>query len=727
MGRIDQDTVNRILEAADIVDVVSDFVKLKRSGANYKGLCPFHNERTPSFSVNRARNICKCFSCGKGGSPVNFIMELEQMNYTEALRYLARKYNIEIVEKDVTPEERQEQNKREAMLAINDFALRHFEHNLIETSDGRDIALAYFRHRGINDAMISRFHLGYSIDRPTDLIDAARKSGFNTAYLVETGLAVESERDGRKNLYDRFKGRVMFPVHSISGRVIAFGGRTMRSDKNVAKYVNSPESAIYKKNLELYGLYQAKNAIAKKDKCIMVEGYLDVISMHQAGIENVVASSGTSLTQGQIRAVRRFTENVTLIYDADPAGIKASLRGINLLLGEGLNVKVLLLPPGDDPDSFAQSHSSSEVEEYLNSHETDIIEFMIRILMRDVPDNDPTAKAKIVNEILSTLAYIDDPVKRQEYIAQSSRTLGIPEDVLMRQLNIFITRRYEDIEKNVRREQARSSIENITDEKPSEAENSAPLLDLDNNSLRPFEEMIVRYLVRYGLVYIVDMTRPDGEIVPGTVFDLIDSELKLDGISLSHPAFARTYEAVRNLRMGEWEKDREEFIARTDREYAKKLQLERERIIASADSVAKIESEEHKAVAILDKWREESLNDFAARYTQSHLANSIDNDVRETANRLMIEKYSLSKIYTKQSNIETEEQQLRMLVPRAIYELRNAIITKMIDSLGEKLKALPPGDASEALKILQQIQEYKSFQNELVKLLGDRIILPTRT
>ncbi len=723
MGRIDQDTVNRILDAADIVDVVSDFVKLRRSGANFKGLCPFHNERTPSFSVNRARNICKCFSCGKGGTPVNFIMEHEQMSYTEALRYLARKYNIEVVEKDITPEERQAQNEREAMLAINEFALKHFEHNLLETNDGRDIALAYFRHRGINDAMIQRFHLGYSIDRGSELIDAARDAGFNTRYLVETGLAVESERDGHKSMYDRFRGRVMFPVHSISGRVIAFGGRTMRSDKSTAKYVNSPESAIYKKNLELYGLYQAKNAIAKRDKCILVEGYLDVISMHQAGVENVVASSGTSLTTGQIRAIRRFTDNVTLIYDADAAGIKASLRGINMLLEEGLNVKTLLLPPGDDPDSFAQSHTSTEVEDYLSKNETDIIAFMTNILMKDVPAGDPTAKAKVINVILGSIAYIDEPVKRQEYIAQSSRSLGVPEDVLIRQLNIFITRRYEEADKNTRREQARQSLGENTEAEKKESD--APLLDLSDNSLRPYEEMIMRYIVRYGLRYIADITQPDGSIKPGTVFDLVDSELKLDGIEMTYAPFKRTYEAVRTLRCGTWEEERKAFAEKTDREYQGRLRAERDRILASAESMTIIENEDRRIVTGLDRWREEQINDYDASYTQSHLANSSDDEIRSVATRLITERYSLSKIFLKQTGVETEEQQLRTLVPRAIYELRNAILTKIIESLGERLKNLAPDKAEEAISIMQQIQEYKEMQSELGKILGERIILPS--
>ncbi|WP_303742279.1 DNA primase, partial [uncultured Muribaculum sp.] len=360
MKKIDRETVQRILDAADIVEVVSDFVHLKRRGSSYLGLCPFHNERTPSFSVSKSKNICKCFSCGKGGSPVNFIMEHEQMSYYEALRYLARKYNIEIKEHEMSDKEREEESERESMLAVNDFALKHFEKNLQETDDGRDIGLSYFLDRGINEASIKKFRLGYSLEKSNDLLNAAKSRGYNEKYLIETGLCIKTDQ-GR--VYDRFKGRVMFPVFSISGKVIAFGGRTLKKD--VAKYVNSPESLIYKKSYQLYGLYQAKQAIVKHDKCILVEGYMDVISMHQSGIENVVASSGTSLTDGQIRLIHRFTDNVTVIYDGDAAGIKASLRGIDMLLAEGLDIKVLLLPDGDDPDSFAQKHTSSELEEYI--------------------------------------------------------------------------------------------------------------------------------------------------------------------------------------------------------------------------------------------------------------------------------------------------------------------------------------------------------------------------
>lgn len=476
MPKIDPETVQRILDAADIVEVVSDFVKLRRSGAGYKGLCPFHNERTPSFSVNRARNICKCFSCGKGGSPVNFIMEHEQLSYQEALRYLARKYNIEIVERDLTDSERQAASAREAMLAVNAFALKHFESNLVDTPEGRSVAMSYLRKRGITDAMIELFHLGYSVEAPTDLLDAARTAGFSDERLVDTGLVIKRESDGR--MYDRYRGRIIFPIHSLSGRVVGFGGRTMRAD-NPAKYVNSPESDIYHKKNELYGFYQARRAIGQRDKCIMVEGYFDVISMHQAGVGNVVASSGTSLTEEQIRAVHRFTENITLIYDADAAGIHASLRGINLLLAEKMNVKVLALPPGDDPDSFARTHTAAEVEDYLARNEQDIISFMVSKLMDGVPANDPTAKAKVINEVLRTVAYVDEPVMRQEYISQCSRLMGVAEEVLIRQLNIFITKRYEEADKEEARRRARATLTDTPASAATDTPQEAPAAEAE--------------------------------------------------------------------------------------------------------------------------------------------------------------------------------------------------------------------------------------------------------
>ena len=724
MGRIDQETVNRILDAADIVEVVSDFVKLRRSGANYKGLCPFHNERTPSFSVNKSRNICKCFSCGKGGSPVNFIMEHEQMSYQEALRYLARKYNIEVVEKEQTDEERQQQNDREAMLAVNEFALNHFRHNLLETTDGRDIALAYFRHRGLNDAMIERFRLGYSLDRSTALLDAAREGGYNEKYLLETGLAGKSEREGRTSLYDRFRGRVMFPILSISGRVVGFGGRTMRSDKTIAKYVNSPESLIYKKNLELYGLFQAKSAIAKRDKVILVEGYLDVISMHQAGVENVVASSGTSLTEGQIRALRRFTENVTLIYDADAAGIKASLRGINMLLAEKLNVKVLLLPPGDDPDSFAQSHSSSEVEQYLAENERDIIAFMTEVLMKDIPANDPTARAKVVNVILQSVAHVDEAVKRQEYISQCSRMLGIAEEVLVNQLNVLITGRYVEDEKNQRREEARKSIEGIEKEESAHSAPTAeaPLLNLDANKLKPFEEMLARYLVRYGLLSI-PMKGDDDKCALVPVFDVISSQLDIDNIGFTYAPYAAVYAAVKEMRNNEWPAEHARRMAEIEGEAEALLEQAREEIRQKGGSMEQLARLESEAQQRREVYIRASIDEFDMKWVQTRLVNSPDDAVRTTAVELMVDRYTLSKIYTKQG-VSTEQDQLPTLVPRAIIELRNAIVADIITDLTRRLATEGASDPEKAMEIITQIGEYKEFQRRLAEILGDRIILP---
>lgn len=734
MGRIDRETVNRILDTADIVEVVSDFVKLRRSGANYKGLCPFHNERTPSFSVNKARNICKCFSCGKGGSPVNFIMEHEQLSYQEALRYLARKYNIEIVEHEQTDEEREQQNEREAMLAVNDFALKQFRRNLLETSDGRDIALAYFRHRGLSDAMIERFQLGYCLDRSTALIDAAREAGYSDRYLIATGLAGESQREGASRLYDRFRSRVMFPILSISGRVVGFGGRTMRSDKTVAKYVNSPESVIYKKNLELYGLYQAKSAIARRDKVILVEGYLDVISMHQAGVENVVASSGTSLTEGQIRAVRRFTENVTLIYDADAAGIKASLRGINMLLAEKLNVKVLLLPPGDDPDSFAQSHSSSEVEAYLRDNERDIIAFMTDVLMKDVSPNDPIARAKVVNTILQSVAHVDDAVKRQEYISQCSRMLGIAEEVLVNQLNVLITGRFVEEEKNARREEARQSAASLTDgdnenesvpeaRQTQPAKPDAPLLNLDNNKLRPYEEMLTRYIVRYGLlgIYVKD---EDGNDIKVPVIDIIASQLEIDSITFSTPAFAAVFDEVRALRNADWPDAHEAQLKAIDENALRLEEEERDKIRSQGGSMEQLAKLEAELRLNIDGYKERQIDEFDIQWGQSRLVNNADDNVRNTAVDLMVDRYTLSKLYTKQG-VSTEQDQLSTLVPRAIIELRNAILADIIADLTRQL-AHSAADPQKASELIAKITQYKDFQHRLAKILGDRIILPSR-
>lgn len=741
MGRIDQETVQRILDTADIVDVVSDFVKLRRSGANYKGLCPFHNERTPSFSVNKARNICKCFSCGKGGSPVGFIMEHEQMSYNEALRYLARKYNIEIVERELSDSERQQANKREAMLAVNAFALDHFRNNLLHTDEGQTLAMPYFRHRGINDAMIERFNLGYAIDRLTELLDAARGSGFSDTHLIETGL----EAEGKHGLYDRFHGRVIFPIHSLSGRVVGFGGRTMRSNKDIAKYVNSPESEIYKKKNELYGLYQARSAIGRRDKCIMVEGYLDVISMHQAGIENVVASSGTSLTEEQIRTVHRFTENVTLIYDADAAGIKASLRGINMLLAEKMNVKVLALPPGDDPDSFAQSHSSTEVEQYLAENEKDIIAFMTEKLMSGINPSDPMAKAKVVNQILQSVAWVDEPVKRQEYIALCSRMLDVPEGVLINQLNIFITRRYEDAEKARQREAARQSIASIDkEEKPesplgtqtpdapatadsaqaADTVDTAPLLVLDTNHLKPYEKMLVTYVARYGLLYAFDVRQNDDSVLKSTVYDFILSELGFDDLHFTYPPFAALIAYFEKIRNEIWPNEHERKAQQIEEQCRQLLAEKRQQAAQKGLTLKQMEDNDTRICAEVEEWRKQQLDEFDITFGQQQLANSPDEAIRQLASSLIVDRYSLSKIYQRHGHVESEQDSLSTLVPRAINELRSAVIAANIAALNRSLAALPPGNDEHAMQILASITQWKEVQKQLGKVLGERIILP---
>lgn len=737
MGRIDQETVNKILDTADIVDVVSDFVKLRRSGANYKGLCPFHNERTPSFSVNKARNICKCFSCGKGGSPVGFIMEHEQMTYVEALRWLARKYNIEIIEHELSDAEREAASAREAMFAVNEFALQHFEDNLTGTDEGRNIALAYFRHRGINDAMVKRFHLGYSLEKSNTLLTTALSKGFTEQALVDTGLCIRSDRG---DCYDRFRTRVIFPIHTVSGRVVGFGGRTMRSDKQGAKYVNSPESIIYSKKKEIYGLFQSKASIAKKDKAIMVEGYMDVISMHQAGVENVVASSGTSLTQEQIRALMRFTRNITVIYDSDPAGIKASLRGISLILAEGLNVKALLLPDGDDPDSFAQSHSSTEVEEYLREHEQDIIAFMTDILMKDVPANDPTARAKVINTILQTVAMVDDNITRMSYVAQCARTFGLSEDVISLQLRRFIASRAEILEKEAARARAAESIRPILEEEnvqsaPADAAPAAPEVRVaapaqysrGKSKLLPFEKVLLKYAVRYGLKYLCDTPGADGELNAVNVVEYIAMEMRSGGIEFTDAVVARTFAAILEISGGEsFAHEHAEAEQRFLLERQNEIVEGRDKIRKSAGSVAEIEKLDAALIAKVDEDLFDKLENFDNEYLQRILCSSPDDSIRVLATDLSCEKYTLSKIHTKYARVETEQDQLATLVPRAIYEYKAAILAQELDVLNEKLRNTSPDDAAAYAAVLKEIVEHQKQQACFAKTNGERIILPKR-
>lgn len=433
---IDRLTVDKIIDAARIVDVVGEFVTLRKSGVNYKGLCPFHDDKHPSFMVSPAKNICHCFVCGKGGTPVSFLMEHEQMSYADALRWLARKYHIEIQEKEMTDEERQAYSDRESMFVVNDWARQYFHNLLSNDLDGRTIGLQYFRSRGIRDDIIEKFQLGYASPNRNALWSEALKKGFQEKFLVQTGLVYKRESDG--SLADRYAGRVIFPWFNISGKVVAFGGRLLDArTKGVAqKYVNSPDSDLYHKERELYGLYQAKRAIVKEDRVFMVEGYTDVIAMHQAGVENVVANSGTALSHYQIAALRRFSQNITLLYDGDEAGIHAAMRGTDMLLSDGMNVRVLLLPDGDDPDSFARKHSSEELRKYIEEHQTDFITFKSRLTVETITD--PVKRSEGIAGIVKSIAVIPDQILRSTYLSEFAHRIGMKEQPLIAEMNKYI-------------------------------------------------------------------------------------------------------------------------------------------------------------------------------------------------------------------------------------------------------------------------------------------------
>jgi DNA primase len=447
---IDHATIERIIDAAEISEVVSDFVTLRKRGVNMLGMCPFHNEKTPSFTVSPAKGIFKCFGCGKGGNSVNFIMEHENLTYPEALKWLAKKFNIDVIEEEETDEQKQIKDARESLMIVSGFAQKFFTRYLWEENEGRTIGLSYFRERSFRDDTLKKFEVGFAPDGKTPFTDAAQKQGYKIEFLEKTGLTIK--RDDW--LRDRFAGRVIFPIHNLAGRVTAFGGRTLTNDKKIAKYLNSPESEIYHKSRVLYGIYQAKREMTRTDKCYLVEGYTDVLSMHQAGIENVVASSGTALTPDQIRLVKRFTPNITIIYDGDQAGIKASLRGIDLVLEEGMNVKVLLLPDGEDPDSFAKKMGSSGYLEYIQKNETDFIQFKTRLLLKST-ENDPVAKARLITDIIGSVAVIPDTITRSVYIKECSRLLGVNEEILYTEIRKQKYKQNDDFKQKALREQSR--------------------------------------------------------------------------------------------------------------------------------------------------------------------------------------------------------------------------------------------------------------------------------
>ena len=575
---IDRATVDRIMDAAQIVDVVSDFVTLRKTGVNYKGLCPFHDDRTPSFVVSPSKGLCKCFACGKGGNAVHFIMEHEQLSYPDALRYLARKYNIEIKERELTEEEKQAQDERESMFVVNEWACQFFQDQLYNTVDGRAIGMTYFRSRGFRDDIIKKFQLGYSPSQRDACAREAKAKGYKEEFLLSTGLCYKRDNG---QLQDRFFGRVIFPVHTLSGKVVAFGGRVLdAATKGVnVKYQNSPESAIYSKKKELYGLFLAKQAIVKHDLCFLVEGYTDVISMHQMGVENVVSSSGTALTTEQIRMIHRFTENITVLYDGDAAGIKASERGIDMLLAEGMNVKLLLLPDGDDPDSFARKHNATEYQAYLNEHQVDFIKYKTDLLLHEA-QGDPIKLSRLISSIVHTISVIPDEITRSVYTRETATMLNMEERMLVAALSKEMAQAKEEKQKQRENErnrknaqlpssgQALSSLNQdslpppapfppseegippIPDDgtptdtpvpntspgnNPAMTENVSTLSYIPGKGAEAMlfyrkELLLVQVLIRYGEKIICYAENEQGEEVPVSVAEFIDYALQEDGL-----------------------------------------------------------------------------------------------------------------------------------------------------------------------------------------------------
>ena len=575
---IPKETVDRIIDAARVEDVVGDFVSLKRRGANFVACCPFHNEKTPSFYVSPAKGIFKCFGCGKSGTAVGFVMEHENLSYGEALKFLAKKYNIEVVEKEESAEDIALRQRNESLMLVSEFAAGFFKDSL-KTEEGHAIGYAYFKSRGLEDATIEKFGLGWAPLSRHALADAAREAGYKEEFLVDTGLCVKRD-DG--SLSDRFFDRVIFPIHSVNGRPIAFGGRTLRTDKTVAKYVNSPETEIYVKSRSLYGIYFARNEIVRRDRCFLVEGYLDVISMHQLGITNVAASSGTSLTVEQVRLIKRFTENVTIIYDGDSAGIHAALRGIGLVLKEGLNVKVVLLPDGDDPDSFSRKHTLEEVRNFIDSHEQDFIEFKSDILLGEAGD-DPLKRANLINDIADTVALIPDAVKRSVYVDVCSRKFNIDSQILFERIGH--TRGEMLAEEKTRNDSRRRREEEHTLSRPVEDTGasaseprpvsmlSAPAgLEFDDVYLAPCEKELLGFIVESGDEHLA-FDRDSEFYMEGesqTVAEFIDSALAGDDVQFANGIYRKVYDEYFGMydRGLTQEQIRNRLLNSTDREIA---------------------------------------------------------------------------------------------------------------------------------------------------------------
>ncbi|MDE6000633.1 MAG: DNA primase [Bacteroidaceae bacterium] len=691
---IPQSTIDRIIDAANIVDVVSDYVTLRRAGASYKGLCPFHDDKTPSFSVSPARGVCKCFSCGKGGNSVHFIMEMEQMSYAEALKHLAKKYGIPVEEEEMTDEQRQKMNERESMFAVNEWAAKYFSQTMMNNQDGRAIGLAYFRSRGFRDDIITKFRLGFCLDSPTTMSNEAKAKGYNEKYLIDTGLCVKRDNG---TIYDRFRGRAMFPWIAVNGKVVAFGGRVLDArTKGVSqKYVNSPDSLIYHKANELYGIFQAKKQIAKEDMVYMVEGYTDVLAMHQCGIENVVANSGTALNEAQIHLLHRFTNNITLLYDGDEAGIHAATRSTDMLLAEGMNVKILLLPDGDDPDSFSRKHNAQEFKEYVAAHQTDFILFKTNLLLKDA-QRAPIKRAQLTEDIVRSIAVIPDEIIRSTYVHECAEILNMDEAILMRGANKNRATILDNLKKEAQRERERQA--RLLEQSAPTAANNTPASTPDTSpqptdipddippmeALPPLdstpaittpiatkqglaeqrfhglERMILTLVTRYG-EQLIDGQDADGTPTQTPLATFVQGDLDYDGIQLRSPLYA-------------------------------------------------------KMLALASKHA--SSPDFVA---SKFLMNNQDEDISREAADLISDRYQLS---SGNQMTQTEEELKVTYLSRLLLDYKNAIIEEELRQCNADLtRPEVKNDLNRLMDTMRRIKELSEIQRQLAKLLGDRVVV----
>jgi len=723
---IDKATVKRIIDAANIVEVVSDYVHLTRRGANYMGLCPFHNERTPSFSVSPAKGICHCFSCGKGGSPVNFIMEKEGINYHDALIRLANKYGIKVEERELSDEERAEQSRREAMLTVNEWAMRRFQENMNATEEGRSVGLAYFYDRGLTKQAIEKFKLGYALDKPTDIYDSAMRQGFDAEALCAVGICGRSQRDNRP--YDRFRGRVIYPMINSAGKVIAFGGRGIKGEP--AKYINSPESDIYHKSSELYGIYQAKNEIVRRKRCFLVEGYMDVIGMWQSGMENVVASSGTSLTDGQVALIHRFTDNITIIYDGDSAGIHASLRAIDICLAQKMNVTLLLLPDNDDPDSFARKNTPEQFRRYVDEHQMDFIEFKAHVLGHA---STSAGRAEALKSMVESIALVSDLISRTLYIQECSRLMNIPESVITAEVAHIAEKVV--LAQRKRREQARIKAEvpdsPASDTPPTPEANTGevaqPLSRPADSLITVVERHVLEYVVKYGML---EFAGADKEPIDGLptllVAEFVRDELTLDNMSFTTPffneLFLRILAMIPTFRAKE-EEHRQQIKAQQLSEHEAWVQ----EISAKSMSIRELEIAEEKQSAMEHEHLMAEMRCFAAEWIGRELGSDPDDNVRRFVLDTITERYTLSMYHSKNMHVETEEEKIPELVPRAITEWKDAILLEQRKQLEKQLAdAGAAGDTALTEQILRSIQENAAMRGELAKALGERILIPRR-